>query len=174
MQAQKKSIRISCPNPNRIRLTDGVSGKIRSSLGRMGRIAKCVFLGQNRSIGRDKRINCTTVSQLAKIRIIHLSKKASPKMHLPRGVTTWQTPLHSERLMIFSASDRCMSAVCVSVKSKSVFPDLVPFETEVFLPLQRRAKPVLAKFGASCREYSASLPKFELYVFVAMVVLAST
>lgn len=75
--------------------------------------------------------------------------------------------------MIIGASDRCMSVVCVSVKIRSAFPDLVPFETEVFLPLQRRAKPALAKFGASCREYLASLPKFELGVFLAMLFLAS-
>lgn len=75
--------------------------------------------------------------------------------------------------MCISASDLCVSVVCVSVKSKSAFPDLLPFETKVFLPLQRRAKLALAKFGASCRECLTSLPKFELCVFVAMLVLAS-
>ena len=64
------------------------------------------------------------------------------------------------------------SVKCVAVNRKSVFPDLLPFETEVFFPSQRRAKLALAKFGASCAEGMASLPTFDLYVLVAMLILA--
>ena len=65
-----------------------------------------------------------------------------------------------------------MSDVCVAVKSRSIFPDLMPFETKMLLPSQGRAKANLARFGASCKGYLASLPQFELCVFVVMLVLA--
>ena len=65
-----------------------------------------------------------------------------------------------------------MSDVCVAVKSRSVFPDLMPCETEMLLPLQERAKATLARFGAFCKGYLASLPQFELCVFAVMLVLA--
>ena len=71
-----------------------------------------------------------------------------------------------------SAGDRVMSDVCVGVKSRSVFPDLMPFETKMLLPSQGRAKANLARFGASCKVYLASLPQFELCVFAVMLVLA--
>ena len=60
-----------------------------------------------------------------------------------------------------------------AVKSRSEFPDLLPFVTPKFSISQRRAKAALAEFGASCSEALASLPQFELFVFVAMVILAS-
>lgn len=65
------------------------------------------------------------------------------------------------------------SVVCVVVKSRSVFPDLLPFETEVFLPSQSRAKLAFAKFGASCRKGLASLPQFDLCMAFGLLVLAS-
>ena len=68
-------------------------------------------------------------------------------------------------------SVRCTSVVCVAVKSASVFPDLVPFSIEGVYPSQRRAKMALAKLGASCREVLASLPLFEMCVFVAVLAI---
>ena len=66
-----------------------------------------------------------------------------------------------------------LSVMCFVVKSRSEFPDLLPFESPKFFISQRRAKAALAGFGASCSEALASLPQFELFVFVAMVILAS-
>ena len=66
-----------------------------------------------------------------------------------------------------------LSVDFVAVKRRSVFPDLLPFETKVFLPSQRRVKQAQAKFGASCRGYLSSLPQIDFYVLVAMVVLAT-
>ena len=72
---------------------------------------------------------------------------------------------------VMTASAAC--GVCVGVKSRSVFPDLLPFETKVDLASQRRVSLALAKFGASCREVLASLPLFALGVFVAMLIFAT-
>ena len=65
------------------------------------------------------------------------------------------------------------SVVCVAVKSASVFPDLVPFTIESVFPSHRRAKPILGLFGASCKEVLASLPLFDLCLFIAMLVFAN-
>ena len=62
--------------------------------------------------------------------------------------------------------------VC-GVKSRSVFPDLLPSENEVVLTLQRRAQLALSQFSASCREVVAGVPLFALCMVVGMYVLAS-
>ena len=63
--------------------------------------------------------------------------------------------------------------VC-GVKSRSVFPDLLPSENEVVLTLQRRAQLALSQFGAFCRNVVASVPLFELCMVVGMFVLANS
>ena len=75
--------------------------------------------------------------------------------------------------MNFSKDCAGMSVDFGTVKSRSEFPDLLPFETKVFSPLQRRAKLALAMFGASCRVCLSSLPQFDCFVLAAMVVLAT-
>lgn len=59
-----------------------------------------------------------------------------------------------------------------SVKSRSVFPDLLPFEIEVVLTLQRRVQLAVSQFGAFCKEAIASVPMLELGMVVGVYVLA--
>ena len=66
-----------------------------------------------------------------------------------------------------------MVSVCI-VKSRSVFPDLLPFELEVVLTSQRRVQLAVRQLGALCREAVASMPVFELYMVVGMFVLANS
>ena len=75
--------------------------------------------------------------------------------------------------MNFSKDCLGMSVDFVAVKSRSEFPDLLPFEKKVVRPLQRRVKLVLAMFGASCRVCLSSLPQFDFCVFVVMMILAT-
>ena len=63
--------------------------------------------------------------------------------------------------------------VC-GVKSRSVFPDLLPFENEVVLTSQRRVQLAVSQFGAFCREVVASVPLVELCMVVGMFVLANS
>ena len=58
--------------------------------------------------------------------------------------------------------------VGISVKSQSVFPDLLPFD-----PPRRRDRLAFARFGAPCEEIILSLPLFDLCVVIVMFVLAS-
>ena len=58
------------------------------------------------------------------------------------------------------------------VTSRSVFPDLLPFESNVFLPSQRRVRLVLAMVGASCRGFMSSLPQIDFFALSAMLLLA--
>ena len=74
-------------------------------------------------------------------------------------------------VIVMTASAAC--GVCVGVKSRPVFPDLLPYETIVDLASHRRVSLALAKFGASCREVLASLPLFELSVIVAMLIFST-
>ena len=60
------------------------------------------------------------------------------------------------------------SVVGFSVKSKSVFPDLLPFD----LP-RRRDRLAIVRFGAPCEELILSLPLFDLCVVIVMFILAS-
>jgi len=64
------------------------------------------------------------------------------------------------------------SEVCVSVKGKSVFPDLLAFETKVGWPAHGQTRTVFRRIGLSCRELSASLPQADLFFLVAMLMLA--
>ena len=63
--------------------------------------------------------------------------------------------------------------VC-DVKSRSVFPDLLPFELEVFLPSQRRIQLAVSQFRTFWREAVTSVPLFELCIIVGMFVLANS
>ena len=65
-------------------------------------------------------------------------------------------------------SDSANNMVCISVKSRSVFPELLPFE-----PSQRRVRLGIVQFGASSEELVSSLPLFELCVVIMMFILAS-
>lgn len=71
------------------------------------------------------------------------------------------------RKMLVSIDD----GMC-GVKSRSVFPDLLPFELEVVLTSQRRVQLAVSQFGAFCREAVASVPMFELSMVVGMYGLA--
>ena len=64
-------------------------------------------------------------------------------------------------------------AVC-GVKSRSVFPDLLPVELEVVLTSQKRVQLAVSQFGAFCREAVASVPLFEVCIVVGMYVLVNS
>lgn len=66
-----------------------------------------------------------------------------------------------------------VGVVCVAEPRLSLFPDLMPFETCLFAPSQRRAKGQVDQVWAMCKKYLASLPQFEFFVFVSMMMLAS-
>ena len=61
----------------------------------------------------------------------------------------------------------------LSVKSMSVFPDLLPFESKV-VPRQTRVRLACAQSGALCTGIFASLPVFLLFAAVLMIRLASS
>ena len=61
----------------------------------------------------------------------------------------------------------------VGVKSRTVFPDLLPFELEVVLSSQRRVQLAVRQLGALCRETVLSMPLFGLCIVVGMFVLAN-
>jgi hypothetical protein len=84
------------------------------------------------------------------------------------------TTLSRVSIMNIRTTDLDVSAVCVSVRSRSVFPDLLSIDVEVVAPVQRYTSLALAKLGKSCKEHLASLPQFDLVVMVVMLVLAST
>lgn len=75
--------------------------------------------------------------------------------------------------MVSEVKASVRSEVCVGVKSRSAFPDLVSFEIQVVRPAQRQAKLGVRQIGLSCREFLASLPQAELFVLVAMLMLAN-
>ena len=58
-----------------------------------------------------------------------------------------------------------------SVKSRSVFPELLPIEAKC-VPPQQRVQLAFVQFGVFCREVATSLPVFELWVMVGMFFLA--
>ena len=60
-----------------------------------------------------------------------------------------------------------------SLKSRSVFPDLLLIEAE-FVSSQRRVHLASVQLGVFCKEVARSLPVFELWVVVAMFFLASS
>ena len=69
-----------------------------------------------------------------------------------------------------------VSAFCgvfPSVKSRSVFPDLLPIEVE-FVPTQQRVQLAFVQLGAFCKEVVASLPVVDLWVVAAMFFLANS
>lgn len=59
----------------------------------------------------------------------------------------------------------------VTVTSASSFPELVSIESDVFYLPQKRAGQAFANLGASCRVFGASLPLFDLYVLVGILIL---
>ena len=61
----------------------------------------------------------------------------------------------------------------IYVKSRSVFPDLLPFELEVVLSSQRRVQLAVRQLGALGRETVLSMPLFGLCIVVGMFVLAN-
>ena len=65
-------------------------------------------------------------------------------------------------------SDSANNIVCISVKSRSVFSDLLPFE-----PPQRRGWLGIVRFGASYKELVSGLPLFDFCVVIVMFILAS-
>lgn len=70
-------------------------------------------------------------------------------------------------------SNRGVSVACVSVKSLSVFPALQPCESDSFYQQQKFAGLAFARLGNVCKVVAASLPKFDLYVIVGMLTLAT-
>lgn len=56
---------------------------------------------------------------------------------------------------------------------RPAFPDLSSFESRVFTPTLGRATLWFKAFGVAGKDGLASLPKFEMFMFVAMMVLAS-
>ena len=59
------------------------------------------------------------------------------------------------------------------VKTRCVFPDLLPFELEVVLTSQRRVQLAVRQLGALCKETLLSMTLFELCMVVGMFVLAN-
>ena len=78
---------------------------------------------------------------LVKILIIHLSKKASPKIHVLKRVSPCDYN-HTVFGLVLKVTSRSgvikkpsmVSDVCVPVKSSSVFPHLLPCEFQCFAP----------------------------------------
>lgn len=66
-----------------------------------------------------------------------------------------------------------VGVVCVAVTRRSVFPDLMPFEASMSVPSKRAAMATVDQVRASCKKYLASLPLFEFFVLVPMMMLAS-
>ena len=69
-----------------------------------------------------------------------------------------------------------VSAFCgvfPSVKSRSVFPDLLPIEVE-FVPAQQRVQLGFVQLGTFCKKVVASLPVVDLWVVVMMFFLANS
>ena len=75
--------------------------------------------------------------------------------------------------MVIDCGRLSVNIISVPVKSRSVFPDLLPFETKTFRPSQRRARSAIAKFGASCAGGLVVFPQFEIIIGLGMLVLAS-
>jgi len=70
-------------------------------------------------------------------------------------------------------SESVCYGVFPSVKSRSVFPDLLPIEVE-FVPTQQRIQLAFFQLGAFCKELVAGLPVFDLWVVTAMFFLANS
>ncbi len=66
-----------------------------------------------------------------------------------------------------------VGVMCVAVSRRSVFPDLMPFDASVFARSQRDAMGKVDRVMASCKKYLASLPQFDFFVLVSMMMLAS-
>ena len=61
----------------------------------------------------------------------------------------------------------------IVVKSRSIFPDLVPFADRVEVVSKRRSSQVFATFGVGCEKVLASLPLGNLSVIFAIFYCAS-
>lgn len=70
-------------------------------------------------------------------------------------------------------STRGVTVVCVAVKSRPMFPELASFEEEVVRSSNKLASVLLKSGSAACSKFFSSLPQFELFVFVAMMFLAT-
>ena len=70
-------------------------------------------------------------------------------------------------------SNRGVSVVCVAVRSRPMFPELVCFEDEVVRFSTKLANMLFANLRASRRKVLSSVPQFDLFVLVAMMFLAA-
>ena len=133
------------------------------------------------AIHRQNRNNDPTPERLPKSPIIHLSKWASPKIHVLKRVLVCENNCMAtdgnyevlSRSGLSEMSVRKCYVECLSVKSKSVFPDLLSIETK-FVPRQQRVQLASFQSGAFCKEVMMSLPLFEVWVVVAMFLLANS
>ena len=66
-----------------------------------------------------------------------------------------------------------ISDVTSARKVRPAFPDLLPFESTVFIPASSRAAVLFATCGAAGKNVLASLPRLEIIMLLAMMVLAS-
>ena len=80
----------------------------------------------------------------------------------------------TNRSGVIKMSASIISIVCVSEKSRSVFPDLLPCATEVVLRPQKRVQLAFAQFNASCMGVLASFPRIELFVIIAVSILVGS
>ena len=69
--------------------------------------------------------------------------------------------------------NRGVSAVCVAVKNRPMFPELACSEDEVVRLSTGLANMLFDNLRASCREVLSSVPQFDLFVLVAMMFLAA-
>lgn len=68
---------------------------------------------------------------------------------------------------------RSRGIVCCDVIGRAAFLDLVSFETSVFVSSKRCETTKFGRLMVSCKKCLASLPQFEFFVFVSMMMLAS-
>ena len=68
--------------------------------------------------------------------------------------------------------NRGVSVVCVAVKSRSVFPQLERFEEVIAKSSRKNGHLLWSKMSEIGRDFLSSLPQFEFFVFVGMMILA--
>jgi hypothetical protein len=69
-------------------------------------------------------------------------------------------------------TNRGVYVVCVAVKSRSVFPELERFEEVILKSSRKNGQLLWSKMSEIGRDFLSSLPQFEFFVFVGMMILA--